>query len=228
MSTLFDELQKQMKNGYERSDRETGFISRNDLSQIFTHSKLKYNLKNDYEKSQVIRKPRHSDLEQMISYVRDDAPKLYALLVLLKTSEKIIPLFGHKPRVTDALFDTFDDEGFGPCCDKRSLKSIPHLRDVADSLCDVQWYIPPVLDSKIHGKFPVSHFRFPFISKPEPLPKEKQGSWGIVSKVEVAREHLKSDCATPVSRPKSAKVMRSANVSLLGQGFVLQDGQKDG
>lgn len=228
MSTLFDELQKQMKNGYERSDRETGFISYDALNNIFTSSNLKQNLRNDWEKSQVTRKPRHNDFEQMISYVKNDSRKLYALLVLLKTSEKIIPLFNHKPPVTDAIFDAFDDKGFGPCCDKRSLTSIPHLRDVADSICDIQWYIPPVLDSKIHGQFPVSHFRFPFTSKPEPLPKEKQGSWGIVSTVKVAREHLKSDFAPPVSRSNSANVMRSANVSLLGQSFVLQDGQKDG
>jgi hypothetical protein len=198
-SSLFNELQKQMKNGYERSDRETGFISRDALDKIFTTSNLKQSLKNDYEISPITRKPKHNDLERLISYVRHEAPKIYALLVLLERSEKIIPLLAHKPPVTDAIFDAFDDEGFGPCCDKRSLTNIPHLRDVAKSFCEIQWYIPPVLDSRIHGRFPVSHFRFPFTSKPEPLPKENQGSWGIVSKVKVAREHLKSDCATPVS-----------------------------
>jgi hypothetical protein len=49
MSTLFDKLQIQMKNGYEGSDREPGFISHDALNQIVTLSKLKYNLKNDYE-----------------------------------------------------------------------------------------------------------------------------------------------------------------------------------
>lgn len=213
-----------MKNGYERSDRETGFISRDALDQIFTTSKLKQSLKSDYEISSITRKPRHNDLKKLIFYVKQEAPKIYALLVLLKTSEKIILLLDHNPPVTDAIFDAFDNEGFGPCCNRQSLTNIPHLRDVADSFWEIQWYIPPVLDSKIHGRFPVSHFRFPFITKPDPLPKEKQGSWGIVSKVEVARKHLKSDCVTPVSRPKSSKVMRLANVSLSGQSFVLQDG----
>lgn len=34
-----------MKNGYETSNRESGFISHDALNQIVTLSKLKYNLK---------------------------------------------------------------------------------------------------------------------------------------------------------------------------------------
>jgi hypothetical protein len=188
MPSLKERIESAMEHGYERSHRETAFIANDALLELFATQALQQNLRRDFQEyGNQKKKTKAREVEELAEYVKTSATKLYAVLVLLEQSKRIIQLFRCNPRITDKIFEQSDDK-YGPYCHMTYLQNCKYLEDVATEFFDMQWCIPPKFDDQKHQRFPETHLRFPFTSKPERLPE--QGSWGVVSRVTLAGGHL--------------------------------------
>lgn len=124
------------------------------------------------------------DLEE---YVRTQASKLYAILLLLGQSQVILPLYKRDHPITDSIFDQSDIEGDEAYCLLEWLHTQEQLKRFASKFYETQWRIPPRLGRFPVPKFPSTYFRFPYLGKVENI---GQGINGEVLKVKVAKGHL--------------------------------------
>ena len=188
------EIEEEMKcSGYERSYRNARFVSLDFLADLFksTSPKLRLSLLKDFEtlKQGLGLQTERIKIEKLESYVRKEASKLYAILLLVGHSQRIVQLYNEDHPVTDRIFERGENSSDVSYCSLGYLEETPHLRDIADEVFKNQWCIPPILCRGIDQKFPIDAFRFPFPSMPQPI---GQGGWGQVFKVKVAEGHLEA------------------------------------
>jgi serine/threonine protein kinase len=143
-------------------------------------------------------------IEELEEYVRTQASKLYALLLLLHQSQVIIPLYKQEHRVTDSIFDQSDVEGDEPYCLMEFLQTHNQLSRFAVKFFEAQWRIPSRLCRDTVPTFPPATFHFPYVGELESIAR---GAYGEVFKVKVAVGHLIGDAKhgyVTVSRQSNA------------------------
>ena len=194
---LKEEIEREMESSnYTRSYRQGKFVSLDFIADLFKStnpSKLQLSIQADLEISKSERPEAQIDdvkIEKLVEYVRREAFKLYAVLLLVGQSHLIVQLYNNDYRVTDRIFEKGEDSSDVPYCSLEYLRAMPQLSDVAGEIFEKQWCFPPVLRREFHQKFPIELFRFPFQNVPQ---KIGEGAWGHVYKVRVAEGHLEVD-----------------------------------
>lgn len=188
-TNLKAKLQAQMKamSGSNGMEKRGSFIPEGYLRELFTASKLKKKLQEDFSFLE------SRQLDRLTDKIRTQGRRLYATLLLMDESQLIIKLLELNDPIDDSVFSAamlskerkYRDTGMPNTL--RSLKQVDELSDVADTLYETQWIIPPSLPPDSHLSFPVEHFVFPFLSQPK---KISNGSYGVVYGVEVAKGHV--------------------------------------
>ena len=194
---LKEEIERGINSSnYVRTYRQAKFVSLDFIADLFKSAnppKLQLSIQADLEFLTVERpglQIKDIKTDKLVDYVRKEASKLYAVLLLAGQSHRIVQLYNNDHRVTDRIFEKGEDSSDVPYCSLEYLQAMPQLSDVADVIFEKQWCFPPVLRREIHQKFPVVLFRFPFQSEPHPI---GGGAWGQVYKVKVAEGHLEAN-----------------------------------
>jgi len=134
-------------------------------------------------------------IEELESFVLNNAPKLYTLLLLVNHSPKIVQLYLSDPLLTDRVFKkrSSNDTDY---CSLEFLQESLHLKDIAHDIFQKQWLVPPILRHDITQSFPGNEFQFPFEAQPD---KIDGGTGGAVFRAKVAGGHLEAKEYVPVS-----------------------------
>ena len=194
---LKEEIEKGIESSeYVRTFRTAKFVSLGFIADLFesiNSQKLRLSIQADLEFLRAKRPELHTNdikVEKLVDYVKKEASKLYAVLLLVGQSHRIVLLYNNDHRVTDHIFEKGEDSNAMPYCSLEYLRSMPQLGDISDDIFEKQWCVPPVLRRETHQKFPIKLFRFPFQSQPQII---GSGGWGQVYKVKVAEGHLVTD-----------------------------------
>lgn len=194
--TLKREIERELKRErYYRAHRETGFVSLGFIHTLFAignPSNLRLSLQDDLillQRSESDIPIQSLSIERLETFVRGSAPKLYALLLLMGQSVRMISIFLDDYPISDKIFGPHDTDNVS-FCSLDFLESNVYLKDIARDIFEKQWCIPPVLSQSQTSHFPIRYFRFPFLSEPVMI---GQGSGSIVNRVTVANEHLEAD-----------------------------------
>jgi hypothetical protein len=194
--TLKREIERELKRErYHRAHRETGFVSLEFIHTLFAMgnpSNLRLSLQDDLNllrrsESDIPIQPL--SIERLETFVRESAPKLYALLLLMEQSVRMISIFLDDYPISDKIFGPHDTDNVN-FSSLNFLESNVHLKDIARDIYEKQWYIPPVLSQSQTSHFPKKYFRFPYLSEPLMI---GSGIIGHVNRVTVANGHLEAD-----------------------------------
>lgn len=193
---LKEEIEKELsRSGYRRTHRNNMFVSLDFIAGLFKSTnppKLQQSIKTDLEalKNEGIDlQVENKMIEELVAYVRKEAAKLYAILLLLGHSQRIYTLYNEDHPVTDRIFEQGENNCDVSYCSLDYLKATHYLSDIAVEIFEKQWCIPPILCQQIDQIYPLGLFRFPFEAKPEPIGR---GGYGGVYKVKVAKGHLRT------------------------------------
>jgi hypothetical protein len=183
------------RQNYSRPNREVSFISLSFLSDLYasgTPTKLRASLLDDMagvEHDASVLSTNDRAIEQLIRFVSQSAGKLYALLILIGQSQRIIQIFREQHPATDQIFEQQNPHDLH-YCSVEYLSTKRYFDGIAELLAEKQWLIPPILRRDTTPKFPKHSFRFPFEFG---FGNEGGGSFGEVYRVKVADGHLKAD-----------------------------------
>lgn len=191
---LKNEIERELESShYPRSFRETRFVSLGFIARLFESEnppKLLRSIQTDCATLKKENLEQHTEgvkIEDLVTYVKKDASKLYAVLLLIGHSPRIFQLFKDDHPVTDRIFEQGGDSSDVPYCSFEYLESMALLKDIAKEIFEKQWCIPPILHQEIDQIFPPKLFRFPFPELPQQI---GQGGYGAVYKVKIADGHL--------------------------------------
>ncbi|KAJ4302763.1 hypothetical protein N0V90_001654 [Kalmusia sp. IMI 367209] len=195
-ASLREDIERELNRPtYDRPNREVSFISLSFIADLYgsgTPTKLQASLHDDMasvERDGSDLSTNGIKIAELKNFVLKSAPKLYALLILIGQSQRIIQIFLEPHPTTDHIFEQQNARDLH-YCSVEYLKSKTYFVDIADALAQKQWLIPPVLCRDATPKFPKHSFRFPFEID---LGEEDGGSSGQVYCVKVANGHLKTD-----------------------------------
>jgi hypothetical protein len=164
------------------------FVSDKYLDKLFTIKNLKGNLRPLLPPTWMgFREPM--ELGQLANNVRNSAQRLYAILLLMDQSPRIIPLLSYDPPVDDKfLFGSPDDpkDNLITFCSLKRLLLSP-LEDIAEEFYNKQWHCPPQLSDSITHEFPPDLYIYPFTGPPINI---GGGGYGAVQKVDIAKGYL--------------------------------------
>jgi hypothetical protein len=219
------DLKEELEEGEKRfSHGSLNFIPLNFIANLFKagdHSKLRLSLEHDLQtistegddwQVEGLTVKRNIDdwklgdnsIDELEEYVRTQASKLYAVLLLIQQSQVIIPLYKQEHRVADIIFEKSKSEGDEAYCLLEWLKTQEHLKRLADNFYDAQWRIPPRLSGDTVPTFPATFFRFPYLGRCDSI---AGGAGGVVYKVKVAKGHLKVDGYIEVGKQRDLKLV---------------------
>lgn len=197
-TALRDEIRRELERStYKRTYREVNFVSLEFISFLFKKdnpTKLRLSLQDDWENLQIDGSDLSASFEttkidHLEDFVLKSACKLYALLLLLGQSQRIVAISQDDHPPTDQIFKQSITRD-AHYCTLEFLNSNSHLKDIAPDIFRTQWYIPPILSRSSTQDFPKEHFRFPFIGIPG---REGGGSGGAVTRVKIANGHLRTE-----------------------------------
>jgi hypothetical protein len=195
-ASLREDIERELNRPtYHRQHREVSFISLafiSDLYNLGTPTKLQASLHNDIASVERDGSDLSTDgikIAELKEFVLKSAPKLYALLILIGQSQRIIQIFLEPHPTTDDMFEKQNAHDLH-YCSVEYLETKAHFVGIADALAQKQWLIPPILYRDATPKFPKHSFRFPFELD---LGEEGGGSFGQVYRVKIANGHLKTD-----------------------------------
>ncbi|KAF2808389.1 kinase-like protein [Mytilinidion resinicola] len=176
---------------YKRDYKETAFVSYDYITRLLTSTqpinKLRDSLRADQSTPEFEGYPRRKGLKNLERDVKQKAPKLYSVLLLVGKPQRIGQLL--RDNVTDEIFGQVEG-GVGPSCPKKYLRRCRHFQGIAEDFYQMQWHIPPILSDESHQIYPVECFRFPFVAAPEYIAR---GSFGHVHTVTIAKGHLRTN-----------------------------------
>jgi hypothetical protein len=206
-ASLKEDLERALdRPSYHRQTREVSFISLSFISDLYTSgtpTKLQASLHDDVasvERDGSDLSTNGIKIAELKNFVLKSAPKLYALLILVGESQRIIKIFLEPHPTTDHIFEKQNAHDLH-YCSVEYLETKAHFDGIAHALAQKQWLIPPVLCRDVTPKFPKHSFRFPFEFD---LGEEGGGSFGQVYRVKVANGHLKTDKPSHVRVSKLA------------------------
>jgi hypothetical protein len=185
--------------GLEFEKLDLGYVSLDFLDEVFklgTPNRLRESLEEDIKTLRFESAYNNADMNKLESDVRNHAPKLYSILLMINQSERIVKLMKRDPRIDDSIFNTHPASKLSYCSEER-LGEEPLLCDIAAAIYKKQWLIPPRFNSGVHENFPCTLFRFPFMGGPPVL--KGNGSWGLVYRAKIADRHLSLDPIVQVS-----------------------------
>jgi len=190
------EIEKEMEcSGYDRSSRNARFVSRDFIADLFKSTnppKLQLSIQADLEtleRGGFDLQTEGIKIEKLIAHVRNEASKLYSVLLLVGQSHRIVRLYNDDHPATDHIFEKGENSSDVSYCSLEYLKAMPQLSDIAEEIFENQWCIPPILHREIDQTFPVGLFRFPFQTMPQLIGK---GGCGQICKVKIAEGHLEA------------------------------------
>jgi serine/threonine protein kinase len=183
-------LRASLENEIQRTERlnkqraRGGFLSIGFIRDTLTIEKIKEQLK------EVPAPLEYLGLEKnnLPHLIRDQASKLYTILLLLNESQRIKGLMRRKPPINDDfLFRSLGKRYASQPCSLERLQGVTELSDIARDFYEKQWIIPPSLLSHETRIFDTQHFRFPFASVPQRL---GSGTFGEVYAVKLPKGYL--------------------------------------
>lgn len=124
--------------------------------------------------------------------IREEAPKLFAILALIGQPDLIVDFFNKTPPFNDSRLFNEEQELRGAYCLLEELEAIIGIQNIAKQVFELQWCFTKRLTDDITPVFPPEHFRFPFQSKPR---HQGNGSYGSVFSVTIAERCLDADYA---------------------------------
>lgn len=127
-------------SGYERSFRNARFVSLDfiaDLLKSTNPPKLQLGIHTDLEtlkREGFNLQTENIKIEEIITYVRKEASKLYSVLLLAGQSYRIVRLYNDDHPVTDRIFEKGENSCDVSYCSLEYLKATPQPSDIAEEI----------------------------------------------------------------------------------------------
>lgn len=151
------------------------------LRDLFDTDSLTVRLREDHHISQ-------KELDDCVEFIKKDARRIFAILVLIDEKRLILALKKSKLQVNDDFLFKASNKYARRCCTREDLSRIPELSGVVDQFYEMQWVFPPYLSSNDILTFDTRYFRFPLKSF-NPYPVGRGGN-ADVYQAEIDEEFL--------------------------------------